>query len=161
MKQFFIFVVFLTATSLANANLVQESIASNAASVFDYKALIHGAEKQLPQEKSSKIGFLYAKLFDYTARFNQKTDQEGLSTFWKNTQISNAIDRVNAHKYWHAPDLLTDNAHDILQIAANSLNDNYATDADNARLNEVPLPAAAWLFASAIVLFGFARRNNI
>jgi len=116
---------------------------------------------QLTHDKNSKISSLYAKLFDYTSHINQTADHEGLAIFWKNTLIANAIDAVNARKYWDMPQPLTGTEHDILQIAANSFNDNYANSTDSAHLNEVPLPAAAWLFTSAIVLFGFARRNNI
>ena len=184
LKHLVIFVVLFAAASLANANLVQQSIApisskpaqsqealfqtaaaadsfKNPLKIVNTQILSNLANMQLTHDKTTKIGFLYAKLFDYTSHINQTADHEGLAIFWKSTLIANAIDAVSAQKYWNAPKPLTAADNDILQIAASSLNDNYANETDSARLNEVPLPAAAWLFTSAIVLFGFARRNNI
>jgi len=183
LKHLVIFVVLFAAASLASANLVQQNITpisskstqsqeafqtavtadsfKNSLKIVNTQILSNLANMQLTHDKTTKIGFLYAKLFDYTAHINQTADHEGLAIFWKSTLIANAIDAVSAQKYWNAPQRLTAVDNDILQIAASSLNDNYANATDSARLNEVPLPAAAWLFTSAIVLFGFARRNNI
>lgn len=183
LKHLVIFVVLFAAASLASANLVQQSITpisskstqsqeafqtavtadsfKNSLKIVNTQILSNLANMQLTHDKTTKIGFLYAKLFDYTAHINQTADQEGLAIFWKSMLIANAIDAVSAQKYWNAPQRLTAVDNDILQIAASSLNDNYANETNSARLNEVPLPAAAWLFTSAIVLFGFARRNNI
>lgn len=184
MKRFVIFAVLFAAASLANANLVQQNAAltlsksdpsqhaslqtavtqssfKNSLKIVNTQILSHLSDAQFTYNNANKVGFFYGKLFDYTSHINQTVDHEGLAVFWKNTLIANAIDAVNAHKNWDAPPLLTGNENDILQIAANSLNDKYVSDAGNMRLNEVPLPAAAWLFTSAIVLFGFARRNNI
>ena len=184
LKHLVIFVVLFAAASLASANLVQQGITpisskstpvqnvllqatvtpesiKNPFKVVNTQMLSNLANMQLTHDKTTKIGFLYAKLFDYTSHINQTADHEGLAIFWKNTLIANAIDAVSAQNYWDAPQRLTAADNDILQIAASSLNDNYANETNSARLNEVPLPAAAWLFTSAIVLFGFARRNNI
>jgi len=48
-----------------------------------------------------------------------------------------------------------------LKFAATGTSDSLGGNIDYVQLNAVPVPAAAWLFASALCLFGFARRNSI
>lgn len=180
LKQFGIFAAFLMLTSLASANLIQQHIAQTSSKIaqlqystfqtvstsdsfesVNTQILNNLTDVQFALDKANKMDFLYFKLFDYSSHINHTNDHEGLTVFWKGTLIANAIDAVWARKYLDIPLFITNKENDILQIAANGLKDNYTNNTNGARLNEVPLPAAAWLFTSAIVLFGFARRNNI
>ena len=182
----FVLLMLLTATGLANANLIGQNIAENNVATpitiqFNTFLISHqniqyadthqnlsnllnvntGVVRVAMTESANldtfKTHSMYAKLFSYVSHTKQIAEQEGLSTFWKGTVISNAIDAVIAQKHQDDPAPFGNNPHNIKQIAADSLNDQYTRDA----VNEVPLPAAAWLFTSAIILFGFARRNNI
>ena len=182
----FVLLMLLTATGLANANLIGQNIAENNVATpitiqFNTFLISHqniqyaDTHQNLSNLLNVNIGVvmdamtesanldtfkthsMYAKLFSYVSHTKQIAEQEGLSTFWKGTVISNAIDAVIAQKHQDDPAPFASNPHNIKQIAADSLNDQYTRDA----VNEVPLPAAAWLFTSAIILFGFSRRNNI
>ena len=179
--------MLLTATGLANANLVEQNIAQKNVATLNTiqlnSSLTSNQDIQYADTYQNisnlnvvitdmardamvtdpanldtfKTQSMYAKLFSYVSHTMQVAEQEGLSTFWKGTVISNAIDAVIAQKHQDDPAPFSSNPYNIKQIEANSLNDQYTRDA----VNEVPLPAAAWLFTSAIILFGFARRNNI
>ena len=179
MKHFVLFAIFLTAAGLANANLVPQNVMSQNSAVIlhqdiQYTATPDNAQTVLktvnihtagnlvssgPVQTNSKIDSMYSRLFGYVSHINPLTDHESLATFWKGTLISNVIDAVIAQKQVEAIASFSASLPEISQIAANSLNDTYTNELNH--VNEVPLPAAAWLFTSAIILFGFSRRNNI
>lgn len=185
LKQLLIFVVLLTVSSLVNANLLQQNTALQSVDVpsiakqsYAFSAhhniqytTINSTQfvlainnptyinSETASGHNSKMDSLFAKLFDYVSNINQTTDQEGLATFWKGTLITHAVETFITQNHSDTSVIINDNAPEMLQIAANSLNDQYTNDVDH--VNEVPLPTAAWLFTSAIILFGFSRRNNI
>lgn len=125
------------------------------------QTLGHLADLQVINDKQSKIETIYSTLFEYSSHINHTVDHDGLAVFWKHALISTAIDAFNSQKDWASAHLSNDN--DILQFVANSFNDSYVSGIDNTdtHINEVPLPAAIWLFSSALMLFGFARRSSI
>jgi hypothetical protein len=172
LKQVLISVGLLLVSSLASANLVPNSVSpaphqSSSVAIalkgFSGQTLGHLADLPLANQKLTKIETLYSNLFEYSSHIHHAIDQDGLAVFWKNALISTAIDAANSQKNWAKAHVSTDNNHDILQFVANSFNDDYVNGTDNidTHINEVPLPAAIWLFSSALMLFGFARRSSI
>lgn len=186
LKQFVLF-IFLTATGLANANLVEQNLIAQNKAQHNFALPAHqdiqysginqkvqtllansytvhhfmDSKHSLSTNKMAAIksNLMYSKLFDYVSHVDAITENEGLTAFWKGTIISNANDAVIAQKHQNDVALLAVNMRNMTEIAADSLNDQYTNEVE--AVNEVPLPAAAWLFTSAIILFGFARRNNI
>lgn len=166
LKQFVISVGLFLVSSVASANLVQHTITQTTpqASRAENAAIGHAistlAHTHLLSDKPSKTEVIYSTLFEYSSHINQTIDHSGLSVFWNHALISTGIDAAQAQQHW-------DNAHvtedsELSSFVANSLNDDYvATNKSDTRINEVPLPAAIWLFSSAIMLFGFARRGTV
>lgn len=170
LKQFVITVSLFLVSNLATANLLQHSIShavehkSIVATTLKYvnpQTVSNLADLHLDNEKLSKIEVVYSKLFEYSSHINQTSDHDRLRIFWNHALISTAIDAATSQKDWASAHL--DSHHDILKFVANSFNDNYVSDVDNTdtHINEVPLPAAIWLFSSALMLFAFARRSSI
>lgn len=153
-------------SSVASANLVQHTItqttpqasrAENAVIGHTFSPLAH---THLLSDKPSKTEAIYSTLFEYSSHVNQIIDHSGLSVFWNHALISTAIDTAKAQQHWAGAQAAEDS--ELSSFVANSLNDDYvAANNKDKRINEVPLPAAIWLFSSAVMLFGFARRSTV
>ena len=188
MKQIIISAVLVTLSSFANANIVQNgsfeqnSQANNTWDVYtgnsvngwnilsgsgieirndvegtasngvNYVELDSFNNTVITQSVTTSSGALYELLFVYSPRVNQSAITNGISVFW-NGGVSNLW--VTQHFF------VTGTGNDVLQFAATGTDDGYGGNIDYVQLNEVPLPAAAWLFGSALVMFGFARRSTV
>jgi hypothetical protein len=166
LKQFVISVGLFLVSSLANANLVQHTItqttphANSAVNAVMGHALSPLAHTHLLSDKPSKTEETYSTLFEYSSHINQTIDHSGLSVFWNHALISTAITAAQSQQQSASAHVAEDS--ELLGFVANSLNDDYvAANNPDTRINEVPLPAAIWLFSSAIMLFGFARRGTV
>ncbi len=172
MKHFVISVGLFLVSSLASANLVQHTItppviqknnAVTAVNSLGVKTFSPQANASITDNKASKTEAIYSTLFNYSSHINQTIDRSGLTVFWNSTLISTAIEAAKTQQRMAEVNTKNDNDHELLQFVANSLNDNYVADGDDSKthINEVPLPAAIWLFSSALLLFGFARRSTV
>ena len=166
MKHLVISVGLFLVSSLAHANLVPHTITqitpqvSRVANTAIGHALSPIAHTQLLINKPSKTEVIYSTLFEYSSHINQTIDHSGLSVFWNHALISTAINAAQSQQHWANTRVANDS--ELSSLVANSLNDEYvAANNSDTRINEVPLPAALWLFSSAIMLFGFARRSTV
>lgn len=200
MKKLLIASMLLSASSLANANLIQngsfeETIQGNGSwSVYnsingwstisgpgiEIRNNVEGTASDgvnfveldshnggntnsaMAQTIATSAGSLYELLFDYSPRINQPASTNGISVFWNGNLLSNVTGIGGATNNWLTYQfLVTGTGNDVLQFLATGTNDSLGGNIDNVQLNAVPVPAAIWLFASAIGLFGFSRRQYI
>ena len=169
MKHLVISVGLFLVSSLASANLVPHAInqpahlksisllAANSLSGYSLSPL---ADTKSPYQKPTKTEAIYSTLFEFSSHINQAIDQTGLSVYWNHSIISTFVSAAQSQQHWANTNVAEDS--ELSGLVANSLNDDYvATKNADKRINEVPLPAAIWLFSSAIMLFGFARRGTV
>ena len=169
MKHLVISVGLFLVSSLANANLVPHTItqpahlqnkSSIAANTLTSNALSPLAETKSPYQKPTKTEAIYSTLFEFSSHINQTIDHSGLSVYWNHSLISTFVSAAQSQQNWANTHAAADS--ELSSLVANSLNDDYvATKNAEKRINEVPVPAAIWLFTSAIMLFGFARRGTV
>lgn len=116
----------------------------------------------MAQAITTSAGSLYELLFDYSPRVNQPATTNGISVFWNGSLLAEITGTGGASNLWVTQQFfVTGTGNDVLQFAATGTSDSLGGNIDYVQLNAVPVPAAAWLFASALGLFGFARRNSI
>lgn len=169
MKHLVISVGLFLVSSLASANLVPHTInqpahlqsinlmAANSLSSYTLSPL---ADTKLPYQKPTKTEAIYSTLFEFSSHINQAIDQTGLSVYWNHSLISSVASTAKSQLHVGKTNVAEDS--ELTELVANSLNDDYvATKNAEKRINEVPVPAAIWLFSSAIMLFGFARRGTV
>lgn len=136
-----------------------QGIASNG---FNYVELDSHNNSAMTQTIATTSGTLYELLFDYSPRVNQASETNGISVFWNGSLLADITGTGGLSNLWVTQHFfVTGTGNDVLQFAATGNNDSYGGNIDYVQLNEVPLPAAAWLFGSALCLFGFARRSSV
>ena len=200
MKKLLIASMLLSASSLANANLIQngsfeetnqgngswsvynsingwstisgpgieirnnvEGTASDGVNFVELDSHNGGnTNSAMAQTIATSAGSLYELLFDYSPRINQPASTNGISVFWNGNLLSNVTGIGGATNNWLTYQFfVTGTGNDVLQFLATGTNDSLGGNIDDVQLNAVPVPAAIWLFASAIGLFGFSRRQYI
>lgn len=136
-----------------------EGIASNGVNFVELDSNNNSA---MVQTITTSAGSLYELLFDYSPRVNQPSTTNGISVFWNGTLLAEITGTGGVSNSWITQQFfVTGTGNDVLQFSATGANDSFGGNIDYVQLNAVPVPAAAWLFASALGLFGFARRNSI
>ena len=105
---------------------------------------------------------MYELLFDYSPRVNQQANTNGFSAFWNDTLLAEITGTGGVNSLWVTQHFfVTDADSDVLQFATTGTDDGFGGNIDYVQLNEVPLPAAAWLFGSALLMLGFTRRSTV
>lgn len=116
----------------------------------------------MAQTITTNGGSLYELLFDFSPRVNQPASTNGISVFWNSLLLANITGDGGATNNWLTQQFfVTGTGNDSLMFLATGTNDSFGGNIDNVQLNAVPVPAAIWLFASAVGLFGVARRQSI
>ncbi|PPD55363.1 MAG: hypothetical protein CTY10_07030 [Methylotenera sp.] len=116
------------------------------------------------QTINTTAGTVYELSYWYSPRIGQNINTNGISAFWNDTLLTTSSATGTTFNEWT---LLVFNVigsasgTDKLTFSAVGISDSLGGNLDNVQLNAVPVPAAAWLFGSALGLFGFARRRSI
>lgn len=200
MKKLLIAIMLLSATSLANANLVRNgsfedtpqangswavynsingwttasgpgieirnNVAGTASNGVNFVELDshNGSDTNsaMAQSITSSAGSLYELMFDYSPRIYQPANTNGISVFWNDVLLENITGVGGSSNYWLTYNyFVIGTGNDVLKFLATGIDDSLGGNIDNVQLNAVPVPAAIWLFATAIGLFGLSRRNSI
>ncbi len=141
---------------------LRNNIEGTASDGVNYVELDSYNNTVIVQSVNTSAGAVYELLFDYSPRVNQPATTNGISVFWNGTLLADITGTGGASNLWVKQHFfVTGTGNDALQFAATGTDDGYGGIIDYVQLNEVPLPAAAWLFGSALVLFGFARRSTV
>lgn len=116
----------------------------------------------MAQSITSSAGSLYELMFDYSPRIYQPANTNGISVFWNDVLLENITGVGGSSNYWLTYNyFVIGTGNDVLKFLATGIDDSLGGNIDNVQLNAVPVPAAIWLFATAIGLFGLSRRNSI
>ena len=141
---------------------IRNDVEGTASNGVNYVELDSFNNTVITQSVTTSSGALYELLFDYSPRVNQPATTNGISVFWNGTLLADITGTGGVNNLWVTQHFfVTGTGNDVLQFAATGTDDGYGGNIDYVQLNEVPLPAAAWLFGSALVMFGFARRSTV
>lgn len=103
----------------------------------------------------------YLLSFYYSPRINQSALTNGISVFWNEVLLNNITQQGGSINNWsYYSFLVQGTGNDKLKFAATGFDDSHGGNIDNVSLNAVPIPAAAWLFGSALGILGLARRKQ-
>ena len=108
-------------------------------------------------------GSEYKISFDYSPRVGQPDTTNGISAYWNETLLGEITATGGDINLWQLFEFtVTGNGEgDYLTFVANGINDSLGGNLDNIRMTETPLPAAGWLFASALGFMGLGRRKSV
>lgn len=141
---------------------IRNNVAGTASDGVNYVELDSSNNSAMAQVINTSAGSLYELLFDYSPRTNQPSTTNGISVFWNGTLLGEITGTGGASNSWLTQQFfVTGTGNDVLKFAATGTSDGLGGNIDYVQLNAVPVPAAAWLFASALGLFGLARRSSI
>ncbi len=142
---------------------IRNNVAGVASDGFNYVELDSTNNSGMKQTIATTAGTYYDLVFDYAPRVGQAADTNNIQAFWGNTQLVDITGIGNTSNNWVTQTfrVLGTGGNVDLKFFAAGKSDSYGGNIDNVRLNAVPVPAAAWLFTSALGLFGFARRRSI
>lgn len=141
---------------------IRNNVEGTASNGVNFVELDSNNNSAMIQTITTSAGSLYELLFDYSPRVNQPATTNGISVYWNGTLLAEITGTGGVSNSWVTQQFfVTGTGNDVLQFAATGTSDSLGGNIDYVQLNAVPVPAAAWLFASALCLFGFARRNSI
>lgn len=126
-----------------------------------YVELDTNRNSTMSQSVATQIGQQYYLTYDYSPRINQPSTTNGISVFWNNVLLSTITATGGGSNIWTSlTALVVGTGNDVLRFAAVGTSDSLGGNLDNVALNPVPLPAAAWLFGSALLGAGVLRRKQ-
>ena len=109
-------------------------------------------------------GAQYDLQWFYSPRIGQPITTNGISVYWNGTQLFNITQSglpLSANNWAQLNSLVTAVAGpNVLKFAATGISDSLGGNIDMVSVNAVPLPAAAWLFGSAVLGLGALRRKQ-
>ncbi len=118
----------------------------------------------MTQNIATTAGTLYTLMFDYSPRICIVSNSNGISAYWNGTLLGNVTGTGRTENIWITytfSNLAGINGLSVLKFEATGISNSFGGNIDDVRLNAVPVPAAGWLFGSALGLFSFARRRSI
>jgi len=149
----------ITGWSSTNGIEVRDNVAGTAYEGSNFVELDAYQNSDMWQTISTTAGQVYELTFAYSPRINQPADTNGISAYWNGTLLSD-ITAVgsNVNNWTLYSFLVTGMGTDVLKFAATGTSNSLGGNVDDVRLSAVPLPAAAWLFGSALA--GFMVMSN-
>jgi hypothetical protein len=142
---------------------IRNNVVGEASGGSNFAELDTTGNSSIQQTISTSAGQAYELLFDYAGRVGQADLTNGISVFWNGSLLSNlAATGGSAANLWSTNSfIVTGTGNDILSFSATGTSDGLGGNIDVASLTAVPVPAAIWLFGSALGLFGMSRRKSI
>ncbi len=107
-------------------------------------------------------GGTYEVSYWYSPRIGQPDTTNGIKALWNGTQQYAFTGEGGSTNNWYNLTFLVTalSGTNTLSFGAFGTDDSLGGNIDNVSLSAVPLPAAAWLFGSALLGFGVLRRKQ-
>jgi hypothetical protein len=153
----------VTGWSSTNGIEIRNNVEGAAQDGKNYVELDANKNSAMQQTLSTVAGSQYLLSFYYSPRNGVNINSNNILASWNGTEIANITKSGagNNGNVWELYSfLVTGTGSDVLKFAAGGVSDSYGGSLDNVSVNAVPVPAAAWLFASAVGLFGFSSRRK-
>tara|TARA_R110001606_G_scaffold361754_3_gene514967 strand:+ start:29410 stop:30036 length:627 start_codon:yes stop_codon:yes gene_type:complete len=142
---------------------IRNNIVGQASDGVNFVELDSTVNSNIYQTIATTAGQAYTLSFDYSPRIDQLSDTNGISALWNGSVISVPAIITGAggvSNVWTTYVFtVIGTGSDILAFSAEGISDSYGGGIDNVSVNAVPLPAAAFLFAPALLGFMGLRRK--
>jgi hypothetical protein len=120
----------------------------------------NNTNSSITQTLATTAGNMYELSFAYSGRISQSAETNAISVFWNGVMIDTVTAIGGATHNWLVYSFLVEGkGNDILTFAANGLADTLGGSLDAVSVSAVPVPAAAFLFAPALLGFMGLRRK--
>ena len=114
----------------------------------------------ISQNVMTTIGQSYLLSFAYSPRINQPANTNGIDVYWNNALLDSVTAIGGSTHNWTVFEyIVSGTGSDILKFAATGLDDSLGGSLDAVSVSAVPIPAAAFLFAPALLGFLGLRRK--
>jgi hypothetical protein len=112
------------------------------------------------QTLATTVAQSYLLSFAYSPRINQPEHTNGISVLWNGTLIDSVSATGGGSHDWKVFEyIVAGTGQDILEFAAIGTDDSLGGSLDAVSVSAVPVPAAAFLFAPALLGFMGLRRR--
>lgn len=139
---------------------IRDNVAGTAYAGDQFAELDSHSNSNIFQDVITTSGQSYLLSFAYSPRINQPEDTNGISVFWNGALLEDISAAGGSTHNWTIFEyIVTGTGTDILQFAATGLDDSLGGSLDAVSVNAVPIPAAAFLFAPALLGFLGLRRK--
>tara|TARA_R110002111_G_scaffold3391_3_gene20798 strand:+ start:891 stop:1505 length:615 start_codon:yes stop_codon:yes gene_type:complete len=122
----------------------------------------HGSDSNsyITQTLSTVIGQMYELSFAYSPRIGQPEQTNGIDVFWNGGLLDSVTATgSNIHNWVVYTFMVQGTGSDVLKFAATGIEDTLGGSLDDVQVSAVPIPAAALLFAPALLGFMGLRRK--
>jgi hypothetical protein len=115
------------------------------------------------QTLTTEVGKQYQLSFAYSPRIGTQDTTNGISVFWNGFSLANVqkTSTSKSHEWTVFSFLVTGTGSDELKFAATGTDDSYGGSLDAVSVSAVPVPAAAFLMAPALIGFMGLRRKAV
>jgi len=147
----------------SNGIEIRNNVAGAAQDGKNFVELDTTKNSAMQQTLSTIAGSQYLLSFYYSPRNGININSNNILASWNGVQLADITKSGvgNNGNVWSLYSfLVTGTGNDILHFAAGGNSNSYGGSLDNVSVNAVPVPAAFWLFASALGLFGFSSRRK-
>lgn len=119
------------------------------------------SNSSIMQTIATEAGAEYTLSFAYSPRINQPASTNGIDVFWNGNLLSSITETGSSVNTWMLYTFsVIGTGQDILEFVATGIDDCLGGNLDAIALSEVPVPAAAFLFAPALLGFMGLRRKT-
>ena len=113
------------------------------------------------QNVKTILGQSYLLSFAYSPRINKPEDTNGIEVFWNNKSLASVSAKGGRTHNWTVYEyIVTGTGSDVLQFSAIGADDTLGGSLDAVSVSAVPIPAALFLFAPALLGFLGLRRKR-
>ena len=106
------------------------------------------------QTVNTILGQSYLLSFAYAPRINKLEDTNGIEVFWNNKSLASVSAKGGHTHNWTVYEyIVTGTGSDVLQFSAIGAGDTLGGSLDAVSVSAVPIPAALFLFAPALLGF--------
>jgi Protein of unknown function (DUF642) len=140
---------------------IRDNAVGQASQGTQFVELDTNRNSSMSQSIATQLGHQYRLSYDYSPRIGQPSSTNGIAVYWNNLLLSTVTATGGGTNLWMSlTALVVGTGNDVLRFAAIGTSDSLGGNLDNVALNAVPLPAAAWLFGSALLGAGALRRKQ-
>jgi len=139
---------------------LRNGVAGTASDGVNFVELDTRTNSSMTQSIATVVGKMHSLTFDYMKRPDTTLLTNGID--WAFGSSNGSVTLID-DALWHTFSVIVtgETYPMLLSFSATGTSDSYGTSLDNVSVSAVPVPAAVWLFGSALVgLFGASRRKS-
>lgn len=139
---------------------IRDNVVGTAYDGEQFAELDSHSNSAIQQILNTTFGQSYLLSFAYSPRIGQPEDTNGISVTWNGVELGPISNTGGSSHIWTVFDfMVTGTGSDILEFAALGIDDSLGGSLDRVSVSAVPIPAAAFLFAPALLGFMGLRRK--